>query len=186
MYFDFFQCHSDFTLLRKLLLCQHTQDLIDTTICVHYENYRWGIVFSNNITVYIFSMFRYEKLSKLVKEEELSKNKNPLAAIEDTKKEQEEKLNQMSAEMETVLESKLKEKNENLEKLQIKEEEVVNKEKQLLDLERAELENRRVEFDRDRVEWATRLRLYSSKSTESLNKKKHFRLSVGTFKFGRQ
>ena len=131
-------------------------------------------------------MFRFEKLSKLVKEEELSKNKNPLAAIEDTKKEHEEKLSEMSAEMETVLESKLKEKNENLEKLQVKEEDVVKKEQQLLDLEKAELESRRVQFDRDRVEWATRLRLHSSKSTESLNKKKHFRLSVGTFKFGRQ
>ena len=34
------QSHSDFTLLRRLLLCEHTQDLIDTTASVHYENYR--------------------------------------------------------------------------------------------------------------------------------------------------
>lgn len=119
-------------------------------------------------------------------EEELSKNKNPLAAIEDTKKEHEEKLNRMSVEMDSVLVMKLKEKKDNLETLNVKEEDVVKKEQQLLDLEKAELENRRVQFDRDRVEWATRLRLHSSKSTESLNKKKHFRLSVGAFKFGRQ
>ena len=131
-------------------------------------------------------MFRYEKLSKLLLDEELSKNKNPLAAIEDTKKEHEEKLNRMSVEMDSVLVMKLKEKKDNLETLNVKEEDVVKKEQQLLDLEKAELENRRVQFDRDRVEWATRLRLHSSKSTESLKKKKHFRLSVGAFKFGRQ
>ena len=34
------QTHSDFSLLRSLLLCQHTQDLIDTTSSNHYENYR--------------------------------------------------------------------------------------------------------------------------------------------------
>jgi len=162
------QNHSDFSLLRKLLLCHHTQDLIDTTAATHYENYR------------------YQKLSKFANEKEQDRNKHPLAAIEEDKQKHEEKMNKMEEEMDKVLEVKVNEKTSVLQQMHEDSEEEVKKEQELLDFQKAELSSRRDQFDREKIEWATRLRLYSSKSSESLSKRKHFRLSVGAFKFGRQ
>ena len=136
----------------------------------------------------IISLFhRFEKLSKLVRDDDVAEtNKNPLAALEDELKEHQDKIDQMELEMEHVLEKKVQEKNDNLERMTHKEEDIVEKERQVVDLEKAEIFARKAQLDREKVEWATRLRLYSSKSTESLTRKRQFRLSVGNFKFGRQ
>ena len=136
----------------------------------------------------IISLFhRFEKLSKLVRDDDVAEtNKNPLAALEDEMKEHQDKIDQMELEMEHVLEKKVQEKNDNLERMTHKEEDIVEKERQVVDLEKAEIFARKAQLDREKVEWATRLRLYSSKSTESLTRKRQFRLSVGNFKFGRQ
>ena len=113
-------------------------------------------------------------------------NKNPLAALEDDVKEHQDKMETMQLEMDEILEKKVQEKNENLDKMTQKEEDIIEKERQVVDLEKAEIFARKAQLDREKVEWATRLRLYSSKSTESLTRKRQFRLSVGNFKFGRQ
>ena len=136
----------------------------------------------------IISLFhRFEKLSKLVRDDEVAQtNKNPLAALEDEVREHEDKMEKMEIEMDHVLEKKVQEKNDNLERMTQKEEDIVEKERQVVDLEKAEIFARKAQLDREKVEWATRLRLYSSKSTESLTRKRQFRLSVGNFKFGRQ
>jgi len=164
------QSHSDFTLLRRLLLCEHTQDLIDTTASVHYENYRFA------------------KLSKLVATDPdlQSKNKNPLAAIEDEKVQHEEKMARMEAEMGAVLETKVGERRGLMAEVTRREEEAVTRDRGLVTRAREEIRDKRGELERERVEWTTRMRLSSARSTESLGKKKAFRLSMGTFKFGRQ
>ena len=116
----------------------------------------------------------------------LNINKNPLAALEDEVKEHEGKMETMEMEMDEVLEKKVQEKTANLDRMTQKEEDIIEKERQVVDLEKAEIFARKAQLDREKIEWATRLRLHSSKSTESLTRKRQFRLSVGTFKFGRQ
>ena len=179
------QTHSDFMLLRRLLLCEHTQDLMDTTSSVLYENYR---SVTSRLSLFNFNLpDRFEKLSKLVSVDVgMETDKNPLAALEDEVKEHQDKLETMEMEMDQVLERKVQEKNLNLDRMTQKEEDIIEKERQVVDLEKAEIFARKAQLDREKVEWATRLRLYSSKSTESLTRKRQFRLSVGTFKFGRQ
>ena len=172
------------------MLCEYTQDLIDTTSSLLYEDYR---SVSRSVqypvaSISVFSLYsRFEKLSKLVSEDDvLNTNKNPLAALEDEVKEHQDKMETMKTEMDEVLQKKVEEKNANLERMTQKEEDIVEKERQVVDLEKAEIFARKAQLDREKVEWATRLRLYSSKSTESLTRKRQFRLSVGNFKFGRQ
>ena len=148
---------------------------------------------------------RFEKLSKLVANDPdlKSKNKNPLAAIEDEKAEHAQKMERMEAEMGAVLETKVGERRGQIEEVTRREEEDVTRERGLVDRAREEVRDKRGELERERVEWTTRcvilsvflfiqfsvifrMRLSSARSTESLGKKKAFRLSVGTFKFGRQ
>eukprot|EP00092_Neocalanus_flemingeri_P007327 GFUD01007913.1.p1 GENE.GFUD01007913.1~~GFUD01007913.1.p1 ORF type:complete len:464 (+),score=180.76 GFUD01007913.1:66-1394(+) len=163
------ESHSDFSLLRHLLLCQHTQHLIDLTTTTHYENYRC------------------DKLTRLAGEGMVSvANKNPLAAIEDEEKEHMIKMKRMELEMEEVFRKKVEEKNSNFESVKNNEEEILEKERQMLDLEKAEMFTRRAQFDREKLDWETKTRQQYARSTESLGRKKHYRFSVGTFKFARQ
>ena len=156
--------------MRNLLLRQHTQHLIDVTTTTHYENYRCA------------------KLTRITAGGQDSwNNKNPLAAIEDEEKEQQDKLRKLKSEMEEVLMQKVKEKNDNLDNMKIYEEESLEQERQIFDLQKAEMDSRRAEFEREKVEWETTSNhQLSSKSTESLGRKKKYRFSLGTLRLGRQ
>ena len=101
---------------------------------------------------------RFEKLSKLVEHDpELqSKNKNPMAAIEDEKKEHEKKMGCMEAEMGALLETKVGEKRGQLEEERRSEEESVARERERVDRARAEVRDKRGDLERERVEWTTR------------------------------
>ena len=89
--------------------------------------------------------------------------------------------------MEEVLMQKVKEKNDNLDNMKIYEEESLEQERQIFDLQKAEMDSRRAEFEREKVEWETTSNhQLSSKSTESLGRKKKYRFSLGTLRLGRQ
>ena len=85
-----------------------------------------------------------------------SKNKNPMAAIEDEKKEHEKKMGCMEAEMGALLETKVGEKRGQLEEERRSEEESVARERERLDRARAEVRDKRGDLERERVEWTTR------------------------------
>jgi len=168
--------HCDFSLLRRLLLSSHTQDLIDRTHTVHYENYR------------------ATKLRSLAAQNGFLPGgdpleKNPLAVIADLKLDHQEKVACMEEEMEEVFQNKVSDKEE---KMRLSEE--GETEKMMLDMatlakERESLARRREEVAREQEDWEERRAsstLKLSSSSNSLNsKKKHLSLSIKPFKFGR-
>ena len=101
---------------------------------------------------------RFEKLSKLVANDPdlESKNKNPLAAIEDEKAEHAQKMERMEAEMGAVLETKVGERRGVMEEGTRREEEAVTRERAMVDRAREEIRDKRGELERERVEWTTR------------------------------
>lgn len=97
--------HCDFSRLRRMLLCDCMQDLIDST-AVHYEWYRQA---------------KLSILSPLISDEncnisENKINKNPLEQIEEEKRSNKIRMIQMEKEMEQVFQSKVAEKRERLKK----------------------------------------------------------------------
>lgn len=90
------QDHCDFVALRNMIIKYYMFDLLDTTNNVHYEN------------------FRCKKLSAIgsdkIGSSNVDSNKNPLALMEEEKKEHEAKIKKMEQEMEQVFEQKVKEK----------------------------------------------------------------------------
>ena len=90
-----------------------------------------------------------------------SKNKNPLAAIEDEKVEHAQKMERMEAEMGAVLETKVGERRGQMEEVTRREEEAVTRERGMVDRAREEVRDKRGELERERVEWTTRCVLFS-------------------------
>ncbi|KAK9877723.1 hypothetical protein WA026_019403 [Henosepilachna vigintioctopunctata] len=90
--------HCDFIALRNMVIRTHLQDLKDVTNNVHYENYRCkklAILGSDNKSTRIL-------------------NENPLAQMDEEKREHELKMKKMEAEMEQVFEMKVREKKQKL------------------------------------------------------------------------
>ncbi|XP_043221802.1 septin-7-like isoform X6 [Amphibalanus amphitrite] len=129
--------HSDFIPLRNMLIRTHMMDLRDVTSSVHYENYRCRK---------LAGVGTDGKPAKIV-------NKNPLAQMEEEKRDHELKMKKMEAEMEQVFEMKVKEKRN---KLKESEEDLQRREEQMLaplEEQRRELEERRAAFRRERDDW---------------------------------
>jgi len=89
--------HCDFLPLRNLLLRTHMQDLKEVTASVHYENYRGR---------------------RLAGEKGKASNKNPLALMEEEKREHSARMGKMEGEMEHVFEMKVNEKMAKLNELE--------------------------------------------------------------------
>jgi len=129
--------HCDFRILRDMLIRTHMQDLIDVTSVVHYEN------------------FRARKLSNVMSSK--LTGKSPMAQIDEERREHKLKMKKMEREMESVFETKVKEKQNRL----------VDSEKELkrkhensklrYEQDQAELEQRRREFEAEKAEWEKRL-----------------------------
>ena len=85
-----------------------------------------------------------------------SKNKNPLAAIEDEKVQHEEKMARMEAEMGAVLETKVGERRGQMAEVTRREEETVTRDQGLVTRAREEIRDKRGDLERERVEWTTR------------------------------
>ncbi|KAJ0182579.1 hypothetical protein K1T71_001948 [Dendrolimus kikuchii] len=87
--------HCDFLALRNMVIRTHLQDLKDVTSSVHYENYRCR---------------KLAGLSHDGKPHRINSNKNPLAQMEEEKREHDLKMKKMESEMEQVFEMKVREK----------------------------------------------------------------------------
>ncbi|KAI5693326.1 hypothetical protein M8J75_013819 [Diaphorina citri] len=91
--------HCDFIALRNMLIRTNLQDLKDVTSNVHYEN------------------FRCRKLAGLGTDgKPRLLNKNPLAQMEEEKREHEAKMKKMEVDMEQVFEMKLQRRHEQMKK----------------------------------------------------------------------
>ncbi|XP_047000685.1 septin-7 [Schistocerca americana] len=129
--------HCDFIALRDMLIRTHLQDLKDVTNNVHYEN------------------FRCRKLAGLGSDGKPTRisNKNPLAQMEEEKREHEAKMKKMEIEMEQVFEMKVKEKKQ---KLKDSEAELQRRHEQMrktYEQQVKELEEKRREFEKEKQMW---------------------------------
>ncbi|XP_060535497.1 septin-7 [Cylas formicarius] len=129
--------HCDFIALRNMVIRTHLQDLKDVTNNVHYENYRC------------------RKLAGLGTDGKPSRisNKNPLAQMDEEKREHDLKMKKMEAEMEQVFEMKVREKKQ---KLKDSEAELTRRHeatKKQLEQQAKELEEKRRQFEQEKEAW---------------------------------
>ncbi|XP_072385097.1 septin-7 [Diabrotica undecimpunctata] len=129
--------HCDFIALRNMVIRTHLQDLKDVTNNVHYENYRCC------------------KLAGLGVDGKPSRisNKNPLAQMDEEKREHDLKMKKMEAEMEQVFEMKVREKKQ---KLKDSETELTRRHeatKKTLEMQAKELEEKRRQFEAEKEAW---------------------------------
>nr|XP_049462272.1 septin-7 isoform X12 [Anopheles coluzzii] len=128
--------HCDFIALRNMVIRTNLQDLKDVTNNVHYENYRC------------------RKLAGLGTDGKAKlSNKNPLAQMEEEKREHESKMKKMEAEMEQVFEMKVKEKKQKLKDSEAELTRRHEERKKALELQIRELEDRRKAFEQEKAEW---------------------------------
>lgn len=129
--------HCDFIALRNMVVRTHLQDLKDVTNNVHYENYRC------------------RKLAGLGVDGKPTRisNKNPLAQMDEEKREHDLKMKKMEAEMEQVFEMKVREKKQ---KLKDSEAELTRRHestKKSLEQQAKELEEKRRQFEMEKEQW---------------------------------
>lgn len=129
--------HCDFIALRNMLIRTHMQDLKDITNIVHYENYRCR---------------RLAGVGNDGKPLRVS-NKNPLAQMEEEKRDHENKMKKMELDMEQVFEMKVKEKKQ---KLKDSEADLQRRHEQMkknLEQQQKELDEKRKAFDKEKTSW---------------------------------
>ncbi|XP_052861351.1 septin-7 [Anopheles cruzii] len=128
--------HCDFIALRNMVIRTNLQDLKDVTNNVHYENYRC------------------RKLAGLGSDGKAKlSNKNPLAQMEEEKREHESKMKKMEAEMEQVFEMKVKEKKQKLKDSEAELTRRHEERKKALELQIRELDDRRKAFEHEKADW---------------------------------
>ncbi|XP_075216307.1 septin 7-like protein pnut isoform X2 [Lycorma delicatula] len=150
--------HNDFIALRDMLIRTHLQDLKDVTNNVHYENYRC------------------RTLAGLGQDGQpvRNSNKNPLAQMEEEKREHDAKIKRMEAEMEQVFEMKVREKKQ---KLKDSEAELQKRHEQMrktLESQVKEVEEKRKALDAEISTWEQQ----SGVSMEELRRRSLERESV--------
>ncbi|XP_058790132.1 septin-7 isoform X2 [Phymastichus coffea] len=129
--------HNDFIALRNMIIRTHLQDLKDVTNNVHYENFRCRTLAG---------------LSVDGKPARVS-NKNPLAQLEEEKREHENKMKKMEIEMEQVFEMKVREKKQKLKDLESDLQRRHEQMRRSLEQQAKELEEKRRAFEADRSQW---------------------------------
>ncbi|XP_044735810.1 septin-7 isoform X2 [Chrysoperla carnea] len=157
--------HCDFIALRNMVIRTHLQDLKDVTNNVHYENYRCR---------------KLAGLGADGKPIHLS-NKNPLAQMEEEKKEHDLKMKKMELEMEQVFEMKVKEKKQ---KLKDSENELTRRNEQTkkqLEQQAKDLEEKRRQFELEKSSWEREnnvsLEELRRKSLEANSKEPHTKIA---------
>ncbi|KAG8041854.1 hypothetical protein G9C98_007158 [Cotesia typhae] len=129
--------HCDFIALRNMVIRTHLQDLKDVTNNVHYENFRCRTLAGVGVD---------GKPTRI-------SNKNPLAQLEEEKREHDAKMKKMEMEMEQVFEMKVKEKKQ---KLRDSEADLQRRHEQMrrsLEQQLRELEDKRRAFEAERQVW---------------------------------
>ncbi|EZA55852.1 septin-7 isoform X2 [Ooceraea biroi] len=129
--------HCDFIALRNMVVRTHVQDLKDVTNNVHYENFRCRTLAGLGVD------------GKPTK----ASNKNPLAQLEEEKREHDNKMKKMELEMEQVFEMKVREKKQ---KLKDSEADLQRRHEQMrrsLEQQVRELEEKRRAFEAEKTAW---------------------------------
>eukprot|EP00095_Tigriopus_kingsejongensis_P006232 maker-scaffold301_size216225-snap-gene-1.17 protein:Tk06232 transcript:maker-scaffold301_size216225-snap-gene-1.17-mRNA-1 annotation:"septin-7 isoform x3" len=167
--------HCDFIPLRNMLIRTNLQDLKEVTNDVHYENYRCrklaGVAGGS-----------VDKIP----------NRNPMAQIEEERREHHNKLLKMEKEMEEVFERKVREKKQKLSDSESDLEKRHKESKEKLDQQKRDLENKMKAFEHDRLAWEQahnitidELKRMSMESLDGGKKKKGGALSGVSFRMGR-
>jgi len=167
--------HCDFVPLRNMLIRTHLQDLKEVTNNVHYEN------------------FRCRKLAGVAGgSTEKIPNKNPMAQIEEEKREHHNKMLKMEREMEEVFERKVKEKQRKLKDSETDLERRHKESMEKLEQQKRELEARISAFTQEKAAWeqingvsVEELKRLSMESLDGGKKKKSGGLSGVSFRMGR-
>lgn len=167
--------HCDFVPLRNMLIRTHLQDLKEVTNNVHYEN------------------FRCRKLAGVAGgSTEKIPNKNPMAQIEEEKREHHNKMLKMEREMEEVFERKVKEKQRKLKDSETDLERRHKESMEKLEQQKRELEARVSAFTQEKSAWeqingvsVEELKRLSMESLDGGKKKKSGGLSGVSFRMGR-
>merc|ERR1719331_3808210 len=166
--------HCDFVPLRNMLIRTHLQDLKEVTNNVHYEN------------------FRCRKLAGVAGgSTEKIPNKNPMAQIEEEKREHHNKMLKMEREMEEVFERKVKEKQRKLKDSETDLERRHKESMEKLEQQKRELEARISAFTQEKAAWeqingvsVEELKRLSMESLDGGKKKKSGGLSGVSFRVG--
>jgi len=167
--------HCDFVPLRNMLIRTHLQDLKEVTNNVHYEN------------------FRCRKLAGVagVATEKIP-NKNPMAQIEEEKREHHNKMLKMEREMEEVFERKVKEKQRKLRDSETDLDRRHKESMEKLEQQKRELEAKISAFAQEKAAWeqingisVEELKRLSMESLDGKSKKKSGALSGVSFRMGR-
>lgn len=129
--------HCDFIAMRNMIIRTHLQDLKDVTNNVHYENYRC------------------RKLAGLGVDGKPTRisNKNPLAQMDEEKREHDLKMKKMEAEMEQVFEMKVREKKQKLKDSEAELTRRAEATKKSLEQQAKELEEKRKQFELEKEQW---------------------------------
>uniref|UniRef100_T1IHJ1 Septin-type G domain-containing protein n=1 Tax=Strigamia maritima TaxID=126957 RepID=T1IHJ1_STRMM len=129
--------HCDFIALRNMLMRTHMQDLKDITNNVHYEN------------------FRCRKLAGIGSDGKPLRvsSKNPLAQMEEEKKEREQKIKKTEQEMEQVFEMKVREKKQKLKDSEADLQRRHEQMKKSLEQQQSELDDKRKAFEKEKSTW---------------------------------
>lgn len=142
--------HCDFIALRNMVIRTNLQDLKDVTNNVHYENYRCRKLAG------LGSDGKAKLSNNLCNIGSVNTNGigwNPLAQMEEEKREHESKMKKMEAEMEQVFEMKVKEKKQKLKDSEAELTRRHEERKKALELQIRELEDRRKAFEMEKAEW---------------------------------
>lgn len=130
--------HNDFIALRNMLIRTHMQDLKDVTNNVHYEN------------------FRFNRLASVTDKDGKNKNasgKNPMAQMEEEKRDHIAKMKKMEAEMEQVFEMKVREKKQKLKDSEGDLQRRAEQMKKSLEQQERELDDKHRAFEKERMAW---------------------------------
>ncbi|XP_049877201.1 septin-7 isoform X2 [Pectinophora gossypiella] len=130
--------HCDFIALRNMVIRTHLQDLKDVTSSVHYENYRCR---------------KLAGLSHDGKPHRINSNKNPLAQMEEEKREHDLKMKKMESEMEQVFEMKVREKRAKLKESEAEMARRHEATRRTLEAQARELEERTRALQAERAAW---------------------------------
>ncbi|XP_051176260.1 septin-7 isoform X2 [Leptopilina boulardi] len=129
--------HCDFIALRNMVIRTHLQDLKDVTNNVHYENFRCRTLAGLGVD---------GKPTKV-------SNKNPLAQLEEEKREHDNKMKKMEIEMEQVFEMKVREKRQKLKDSEVDLQRRHEQMRRSLEQQVRELEEKRRTFEAEKQSW---------------------------------
>ncbi|XP_026670861.1 septin-7 isoform X3 [Ceratina calcarata] len=129
--------HCDFIALRNMVIRTHLQDLKDVTNNVHYENFRCRTLAGVGVD---------GKPTKV-------SNKNPLAQLEEEKREHDNKMKKMEIDMEQVFEMKVREKRQRLKDSEADLQRRHEQTRRSFEQQVRELEEKRRAFEAEKLAW---------------------------------